>query len=275
MGRARTKLEMPEGFEDPGLPKGTFSHSQYSLYKKCGEAYRLRYVDNKPSPPNPNMVRGVTIHSLVEHSIREKIAGRLASLEEVRDLARDEFALNSADVADWGEEKPDQVERAVMDAYTAYHTYALPKLRPLAVEAGFAVKVGDVPMVGYIDLVDQVPMVADEPDAPLRSVVVDLKTTTKSWSQDQVDRSPQLTLYVHAIATSDVRIDQLVQLKKGTEYRPLVSQRSPDQKAVYVEDLNETAALIKQGVFPKAALDGWGCGPDACSYWSQCRGKKR
>lgn len=267
------KLEIPEGFKDDRLPKGTFSHSQYYEYKKCPKSYEFKYVAALPSRRTASMVRGISIHSLVEYSLKAKMSGKLAEYAEMRDLASDTLKTNLATVEEWEEEKPEVVQSTVVDAYTAWHTYALPKLRPLAVEQGFATKVGGVPVVGYIDLIDGV-RIAPEEGSPERQVVVDLKTTTKTWSQDQVDKNTQLTLYSKVIGTQDVRIDQLVQLRKGVEYRPAESVRTADQQAVFEEDLAETADLIKRGVFPKTAIDHWACGP-RCSYWESCRGKAR
>lgn len=269
---ART-IELPEGFEDPKLPKKTFSHSQYYEYKKCPKSYEYRYVIGRPGKKTASLVRGSNIHSLVELSLKSKMAGQAADYAEVKQAAVDLCKTSFETVEDWEDEAPESVQNTVMDAYTAWHTYALPKLRPLAVEQGFAAKVAGVPMVGYIDLIDGVP-VAPDPDAPVRKVVVDLKTTTKSWSEDQVAKNTQLTLYSKIVGTADVRIDQLVQLKKGTEYRPLSAQRDAGQQAVFEDDLAETVDLIKKGVFPKTAIDSWACGP-RCSHWSECRGKMR
>ena len=114
---------------------------------------------------------------------------------------------------------------------------------------------------------------ADADAVPRTKVVVDLKTTTKTWTQDQVDSNPQLTLYAHVIGTTSVRIDQLVQLKSGMSYRPVSSVRTQADVDNYIEDLDETTRLIKAGIFPKTALDGWACG--RCEYWSICRGRNK
>lgn len=269
----KRSVVMPDDFKDDKLPKGTFSHSQYQEYKKCPKSYEFKYVAALPSKRTASMVRGISIHSLVEYAVKAKISGRLAKFEEVRDVATDLLKTNLETVEDWEDDKPEAVTNTVVDAYTAWHTYALPKLKPIAVEQGFAAKVAGVPMIGYIDLIDSDP-ISPEEGSPVRQVVVDLKTTTKSWSQDQVDKNTQLTLYSRVANTADVRIDQLVQLKRGVEYRPLVSTRDITQQAVFEEDLAETADLIKRGVFPRTSIDHWSCGP-RCSYWTSCRGRAR
>lgn len=271
---AARKLELPDNFGDAKLPKKTFSHSQYYEYKKCPKSYEFKYVLGKTSRRTASMQRGVNIHSLVEYSLKAKMAGKLAEYAEVRELAQTMCNDTLKEIEDWEAERPETVQATIVDAYTAWHTYALPKLRPVAVEHGFAAHVAGVPMIGYIDLIDGVPVAPGEPDSPIRQVVVDLKTTTKSWSEDQVAKNTQLTLYSKVVGTPDVRIDQLVQLKKGTEYRPLATQRNATQHAVFEEDLAETTDLIKAGVFPRTTIDHWACS-ERCSFWSECRGRKR
>jgi len=269
----KRKLVLPEGFGDPKLPKGTFSHSQYYEFKKCPKSYEFKYVLGKPSKKTASLVRGSNIHSLVEKSLLAKMDGKATTFAEVRDVASDLFKAESESIEDWEDEDPAAVQTVIVDSYATWHMYALPKLNPVAVESGFAVNIAGVPMVGYIDLIDSVP-IAPEEGSPARQVVVDLKTTTKSWSQDQVEKNTQLTLYSEVVGTPSVRIDQLVQLKKGVEYRPIESQRGRQQQEVFKEDLAETADLIRAGVFPKAQIDHWACGP-RCSYWTECRGKAR
>jgi hypothetical protein len=277
----KPQVVRPDGFDDAGLPKGTFSHSQHSLYKKCGQAYFYKYIDGIPYSGNSRMAKGKTIHRMVEAALRGKMAGKIPGLAEVREMADLLVSQETADVL-WEEgESEDELKQQAVAAYTEFHVKALSKITPVAVEAPFAVKVGDVPMIGYIDLIDSVPAVstaglsaADVAAAPRQNVVVDLKTSEKSWTQDQVDRSPQLTLYAHVIGTTAVRIDNLVQLKAGVSYKPVSGTRTRADVDNYVEDLNETVRLIKSGVFPKASLDSWAC-TNRCEYWGICRGRAR
>ena len=276
----REKLVLPEDFSVDWLPKGTFSHSQYSQFKKCGQAYYYRYIEGLPSTSTSSLAKGRAIHRMVETALKSKRAGKIATLAEVRAMADSLVEQETQNLVFDEGDSADNLKQSVVDGYAEYHTKALAKIDPIAIEEPFAATVGDVPMIGYIDLIDAVPAVsltglskADAEAVPRTKVVVDLKTTTKTWTQDQVDSNPQLTLYAHVIGTTSVRIDQLVQLKSGMSYRPVSSTRSQADVDVYVEDLNETAQLIKAGIFPKTAIDGWACG--RCEYWSVCRGRNK
>lgn len=272
-----------DDFKDPKLPKGTFSHSQYTSYKICGQAYEFKYVQGLRAPSSPNMGRGIAIHKAVEESIKAKIEGRpIPKIEDLNELLIKEFDEKTQDVVNWDDADPGEVKKAAVDAYRTFHLYALPKLNPVAVEKGFAVKVGTVPMVGYIDLVEKVPAITipnlspeEQALAPTMDVVVDLKTTKATWSDDKVRRNTQLTLYTHVEGVPNARIDQLVMLKKGPVYKPSATTRTPHDAAVLIEDIEQTVDYIKKGVFPKTTIDSWACSEKGCPYWTICRGRKR
>lgn len=257
---------LPDGFADPRLPSGTFSHSQYSLYKNCPTAYEFRYVKRESAPTKPPMAKGVLFHSAAEHALRQRMAGQpLPSQEASAALIDAEFEEARATV-DWGDVSPDDIKRGVKEAFNVYREKGLPSIYPVAVEELFTRKVGDVPMLGYVDVIHQVP-------GDFAKVVVDLKTSKAAWSDRDVKLDTQLTLYAIVHDTPYVQIDNVVTKAKGVDFQRKTESRTPTQFRVFVEDLNETADLIRRGIFPKAAIDHWMCSSDWCSYWSQCRGK--
>jgi hypothetical protein len=266
------------GFSDPKLPKGVFSYSQYNAYKLCGEAYRRKYLEKKPWNGNVFTVRGKAIHSGIEHALREKMANRAVTLEEGLDAVRKDYDESSLQVEDWGETNPKELKGKVEELYKVWHRLALPVLNPRGVEVGFAAKVGDVPMTGYIDLITEDPAInvagaVKHVDMPTKFVIHDTKTSEKSWSEDQVLKNPQLTLYSMVSGSPYVAIDLLLLVKQPT-FKIMTATRGRQEAAVLTEDINDVAAAIKRGDFPKTQIDNWACGP-RCQYWSECRGKKR
>ena len=268
---------MPD-FLDPKLPSGAFSNSQYDLYKQCSRAYQYRYCERVPRVPGAAIARGISLHTGVEHVLRAKMLHvPLPSIEEIKQVVSDKFEAEAKDVV-WDTDMPQHaVKGIVMRALDTYLVHAVPKINPLAVEKGFAVKWGSVPIVGWIDLIDEVDAIEAPPGydgvIPKKRVVVDMKTTNKSWGQSKVDIHPQLTLYAAVEGTPDVRIDQLVLLKRGPVYDPVSAIRTPRSVEILREDIEETADLIRRGIFPKCSLDHWRCGEKYCEYWSLCRGK--
>jgi RecB family exonuclease len=144
----------------------------------------------------------------------------------------------------------------------------------VALAKSFAAKVGGIPVVGEIDYIDDVPGSG--------STIVELKTGAKKWNSDQIEKSTQLTLYAEVEGSGTARIDEVIKrattktrLTATAEIQQFQANRSVQDRKVFVEDLQETAHLIKLGVFPKAPIDSWKCSADYCDYWKECRGKAR
>jgi len=280
--RKKQYAVVPDSMRDPGLPTGVFSYSQYSTYKKCGEFYRRQYVEGHKLPQNPAMLQGILVHVGAEEAHLTVIAtGRPPELKTVFEVMDAKFQLEAPNVAEWGEDKPEALLARAKSIYEVYHTQGLPKIRPLWAEKPFAMMIGTVPMQGYIDLVDK--MLA--PTAPLEegkeipetqamlTVVVDMKTSTASWSQNDIDKDPQFTLYSIVENVDTVRVDNLVSVKAGPKLVQLMAKRDARAKAVFIQDLEETADLVKRRIFPKTSIDNWACTEKWCGYYKLCRGK--
>ena len=272
----------PATFVDPTLPRGVFSHSQYGLFKSCGKAYEFKYVQELRSKSSGRMSKGVAVHAGIEHLLRAKMEGKPPSIPESKKVVADIFAAQAKSVDTWDEgEDAETLLKSSQDLLHLFSIYSLPKINPVAVERGFAKKIGDVPMLGWIDLIDEVPaidvskMPAEVANlAPRKRVIVDFKTTTKTWSETQLATNTQLTLYTLVEGVPDARVDQLIQLKSKVKLEVGVTERSKHDHDVLIDDVNEVATMIKKGIFPKTTIDSWKCNAKHCEFYSLCRGKK-
>jgi PD-(D/E)XK nuclease superfamily len=265
---------VPPDLIDDKLPNGTFSHSQYSRYKTCPKSYEFRYVEGRVLPPGVAAFRGTSVHAGVEAAHKHLIETKAPPLlEQMRAVVSDAFDEGKAEVLDWDGEQPGTVKDLSLKLYDRYHHDNLPQLRPVAAEEGFAVRIGTVPVVGFIDLVERhAGFAAPKPDDPL--IVVDLKTSASKWSASDVEKDTQTTLYSIVKNTFAARIDNLVMLKAGPALHRLETPRTATQKRIVIEDLEETVDLVKRGIFPKTSIDSWACSEKWCGYWSLCRGRK-
>jgi len=275
------KLNITSDFLDPKLPKGFFSNSQYNSWLICGKAYEFKYVQQISTPEYASTSRGNAVHAGVEHVLKAKLEGKVPSVEEGREVVSRTFDEKAKGVLDWGEEDPGKTKDLALNLFKTYATYALPKINPVAIEKGFAKKVGDVPMIGWIDLIDEQPSIntagmrpEDAALAPKRLVTADLKTGKAKWSDKEVALDPQLTLYSHVEGTPDVRIDQLIAHKKAPTFLQAESARTPRDAEILIDHVNEVAEYVRKGVFPKTEIDNWACNKDHCSFYHLCRGKK-
>lgn len=275
-------LNVGSDFLDPELPAGYFSHSQYTLWKTCGQAYAYRYIDKRRSPGSAAMTKGISVHGGIEFMLLNKKLGKIPPLAEGKEVVSSLFDKGAQDVQNWEDDVPGLVKDQSIKVFEHFAVHALPRINPVAIEKGFAKKFGSVPVIGWIDLVDEQPamLVADMPEefqklAPTKLVTVDFKTGKAKWSDNELRSDTQMTLYAMVEGTPHVRVDQLLSKAKGPEYIRGESIRTRQDTVILEEDLNEVAEFIRGGIFPKAPLDSWKCNARMCAYWDICRGRKR
>jgi hypothetical protein len=276
------ELNVTADFLDPELPNGYFSHSQYMAWKTCGQAYAYRYIDKRRSPGSPATTKGLSVHGGIEFMLMNKKLGKIPPLAEGKEVVSSLFDKNAEEVTNWQEETSGSIKDQTLKVFEHFALHALPRINPIAIEKGFAKKIGSVPMIGWIDLIDEQPamIVADMPEeiqrtAPSKLVTVDFKTGRAKWSETELRTDTQMTLYALVEGTPHVRVDQLISKAKGPEYIRGESFRTRQDAALLEEDLNEVADFIRSGLFPKAQLDSWKCNAKMCPYWDICRGRKR
>lgn len=267
-----------EGFEDPDLPTGVFSPSQFDMYQKCGRQYEYRYVLGKIKAPGISLVRGKSIHKGAEVTHRNTIEkGRPLTMEEASQSVSDEFEKEKELVEDWEGKTSGDYKDHVLRQFAIYYNTAVPLIKPVAVEDTFAVKFGTVPVRGIIDLIDSV---YDVPGGfegelpPAVEVVSDLKVVGMRWPEQKVRYAPQLTFYSAVKGIPRVRVDLLLDQKSGTKYDAIRSVRTPSDIKLLTEDLEQVVDLIKKGIFPRTNPTTWACTPKFCGYYEDCRGQK-
>lgn len=273
-------------FVDEGLPRKVFSNSQFNTYRKCPRQYMYAYIKELVKPPGIALIKGSSIHAGAEvvhlHTIK---TGKLMSLGEASQHVSEIFDKESKKVEDWtldGEEvKPDFIKVRTILNFQVYYEKAVPKIKPIAAEKTFAVKIGTVPVVGVIDLIDAVPgeyTVDDDLEQPPPDieVVSDLKTTGRMWPEAKIRASTQITLYTMVERTTRGRFDFLLDQKSGTHYKPKKTIRTLTDKRILVEDMEQVVDLIKKGNFPRcdSTLTNWVCTPKWCGYYNICKGPK-
>jgi hypothetical protein len=236
------------------------------MYRRCARQYEYRYIKNIKQPPGIAMTQGSAIHKGAEVTHRHTIEhGVPLPLEQATASVADTFENMSQMIEDWGEDFPGPIKDRTVQHFRTYYVSATPLIKPKAVEYAFASKVGTVPMVGFIDLIDEANDV---------EVVSDLKFTGKKWIEQKLRHETQLTLYAHITGISRVRIDFLLDYKAGAKYVPIRSERTPDDAKLLEEDIQATVEYIKRGVFPRCDPTEWVCSERFCGYYQKCRGPK-
>ncbi len=255
--------------------KPHISPSAMDMFLRCGEQYRRRYVLGERIPPGIALVKGGGVHHAAEVNYRQKIESHTDLDDKVLcDAARDHIHHTVA--AEGLMLAPDEVARGVqrvrdeaVDRAVAltreFRRTVAPQVQPVVVEEFVRVVLpkADRDLLGRIDCVDS------------HEQIRDLKTASRRKSEDEVQRSDQLTFYHVAYAAKygkppagvvmDVLLDQKL---VGTQR--LASQRTEGDKKVFLARLNAALAGIRAGNFQPAPLGTWWCSPRFCGYWHTC-----
>ena len=261
--------------------KQELSVSALNMLVKCGEQYRRRYLLNEKIPPGFALTVGKATHKSVERDLAHKIEkGELLPDEAVRDIARDAL------VAEW--ETPLGVilekeyaalgfKKARAEAIdtcvtlsSLHHEEVAPAIEPTWVERFWRLDVEGTPveLSGYIDIQEGA------------GAIRDTKTSKKSPSSDEADKSFQLSTYAMAVDAIDgaipekVCLDYLVHTKEPKLVQLESTRTRPDFDHV-LRRIENASLAIEKGVFTPAPMDSWWCSPKYCGYHASCPYVKR
>ena len=144
----------------------------------------------------------------------------------------------------------------------AYLNEIAPNIQPLAVEQKFLIDTGatKLPLMGYIDLIDD------------QGIIIDHKTSKRSYAKDAAEGDLQLTAYSLAYRTlygepeNGVRLDVMVK-NKTPKIQQLSGTRDDGQIRRFLRIAQEVERGISSGVyFPN---ESFMCG--ICGYGEMCK----
>lgn len=259
--------------DTPPPKRKHISWSQLSMFTRCGEQYRRRYVCGEVRPPSVAMIVGSATHASIEKHMISKLPNNIPiSLAEAKDTAHD--SLNER----WDQgvgltefEGKNQLlvrgESADMAVALAelHYTDLAPFIQPAHVERPWRIAVRDAgyDVIGYIDI--------QETTGRLR----DTKTSSRTPKQEKADSSDQLTMYALASKALDGKIptltlDTLVKLKRKPKAVVLDTARSQADLDVLLRRIAVFLTALRKGVFPPASRDDWVCSRRWCGYYDSC-----
>lgn len=254
-----------------------YSPSQISMYGRCAEQYRRRYVEGERLAPGIAMIRGSAVHDGARINFRQKIDSHadLPANEIVEAAAASFYAATHGTEITVTAEEAGRGVRAVIDEALdettrlahAHATMQAPDYQPVLVEERVQIASGipDIELHGILDLADD------------KGRVVDLKTKAKSPNPDEANKSIQLTIYaaMHTAKTlkppTELRLDVLTALKREVKRTVLVTKRTTPDYVALGHRIATMAAAIKAGNFPPTTPDNWACSPNWCGYYRTCK----
>jgi len=250
------------------------SPSQISMFSRCGEQYRRRYIEREIIPPGIALIVGGSVHKAAEHNNRQKVESKVdLRVDELRDVAATEFSTR-LQIDGWRKESDDDdigkgKDRAIL-LTDIYAERIAPTIQPVLVEQAADIPLPDSPVV--------VKTILDVADA--NGIVRDLKTASRKKPQADADTNTALSWYSisHRILTGDwpkgMALDVAILTEGGkADYQHLPTTRSEVEINSALAKAWNMIEAIKRGVFiPRTRADGnFLCSRRFCGYAPTCR----
>lgn len=248
---------------DPTAFTSKLSATAITNYEECPLKFKLEREWNLPRDVSASLQYGAAMHRILLTFYDAQRYGREISDAELLDLFRADLA--AAGVAD--RYQHDLYLRQGIEQLTQFFQSARNSPAPtvLETERPFELKLGQVTLVGRIDRMDVI-----DPANPDAVAIVDYKTG-KPQSQDDADKSLQLSLYALAARnTLGKRAERLI-LHNLENNTPVCSTRTDAELEEAIERVEKAAAGIAAGKF--APKIGRHCG--YCSYRNLCPAKEK
>jgi PD-(D/E)XK nuclease superfamily len=150
----------PQVREDWNLPIEHFSATSISMFKRCPEQFRQRYILGRKERPGEALVIGTAVHQAAAFNFEQKVTSHedipfldlLTWYDDVGFTRAVEDRQQDGDEIIWdaGEDNARRRGRAIT---AAYHTAVAPRVQPLTVETRIEADFGlAVPVIGYSDV---------------------------------------------------------------------------------------------------------------------------
>jgi hypothetical protein len=250
------------------------SASQLGTYFGCGMQWKFRYVDGLIIPPGVAAYIGKGVHSAAEVNFTQKIKTEEdLPLDDLKDAARDGYLLPMRDeglylthdeLAAKASIIDDGLDKALQLTELLHGRFA-PNIFPTAVERELRWTDPEIRVewLGYADLQEE-------------ETLHDIKSTGKTWSQMDADRSDQLTLYdwmveeIDGAAPAQLELDIFKRLKASVNYYPLYTERTAADRIALQRKAKKMVEMVDKGIALPADPGSWRCSERWCGYWSTC-----
>lgn len=262
-------MELSELRKTPHL-----SASAVSDYLDCSLLYKLGRVDKiKPAFTPDALEFGASIHLVLAEINQQRMVGINLSVKEIQDSFEKHWTKLAKDRKEvkYAERKSFDIllleGKELLSTY--YHKRPNDGFNVIGVEESFSVhlKGCPVPIIGAIDLIEE--------DSSGTIIVTDYKTAGKAYSNDEVDKNFQLTLYQIAVKQNGfsdreilLKFDCLIKTKTPKFDSYYTTRSEVDEKRA-IRKIIEVHKGISKGVFiPNDGTSNWKC--KGCSFKKSC-----
>ena len=237
------------------------SHSQIEMYLRCPRQWFYRYVEGLKIPPSGSLILGGSYHKALEGNFKQKITSRTdLPVSDCLDIFSDAWntRIKETESIDWQEEKPGDIKDMGVALVKTYRENISPTVQPTLVEEPYVTDISGVKFVLILDLKD------------IYDIVIDHKTSSKSYTQEDVDRDIQASAISFVLGTPIIFQNHVALKQKVPRIQIVETRRTPADVYWWLEMAMEIIEQMKTGIAPPRPYD-WHCSPKWCGYWSICR----
>lgn len=250
------------------------SASSVGDYLDCGLLYKFGRIDKLKPEFTPDALEfGSAIHLVMAEIHQQKMTGIELSVKEIHEsfdkhwtkLAKDNQNIQYTPGKDFNTLLLEGKE--LLSTY--YHKRPRDGFTVIAVEEPFSIRIPgcQVPVIGAIDLVEE--------DSSGTIIVTDFKTAGRAYSNDEVDKNFQLTLYQIAVKQNGfgdreilLKFDCLIKTKTP-KFEPYYTTRNEVDEKRAIRKMVEVWKGISKGVFiPNDSPSNWKC--KGCAFKKPC-----
>jgi len=250
------------------------SASSISDYIDCGLLYKFGRIDKIQPEFKPDALEfGSAVHLALADFHMEKMRGRLPSVKELHQSFEHHWRklTDGRDDIKFAEgNNPDVMLLQGQELLTAYYNKSSwREYECIGIEEPFCFTIPGcpLPIIGSIDLMEK--------DQSGTIIINDFKTSARAYSNDEVDRNFQLTLYQMAVRAngygySDIllRFDCLIKTKQP-KFESYYTTRSIADETRARKKIVEVSKGISRGIFiPNDSPSNYKC--KNCSFKKNC-----
>jgi hypothetical protein len=269
----KTEMESHYRFLETGRGLRYFSPSQMNTFLTCGLRYYYHYIEGLNIPPGWYMTLGSSVDVAVTLGYEFKIqTGRDTPEDVLTDMFVEDLKAREGET-DWTENDKHATEKLGLGMLKVFADEVQPQRVPLRTQHRHLVQFQAGTGYGLYGIRDT-DMDGDE--------VVDLKTTTRAKTADDLKDDFQLNAYGVSYMDEyglmpDVGHDTLLRNKKGTEFGWAAARFKPSDQAVarFLKTLAMVADAVHRGVFlpPSPASMHYfrkTCSESSCGFFQHC-----
>jgi hypothetical protein len=237
------------------------SHSQLDKWRSCPKQWEYRYVHKLREPSSGNLILGGVYHSTLEENFKQKL---ILGHDLDFDICADYFStLWDKEVTKgwnthWGNSTPGNLKDKGIELVGLYLDEVAPSVIPQFIEQSLTKDLNGTKFVIRIDLID------------MNNVVIDHKTSSKSYTQNAVDKDTQASATAFALGRPIAFQNHVAVKTKSPQIQVVRTYRTHADINWWYRMAVAIIEHMKTGYAPPND-DSWLCSEEYCGFFDLCR----